>query len=66
MPRKRKGRPSFYADKNYKFQVDLTRLGRKHLDTAHRRTGRSRADIVEFLIRTYTRTVDFPDDFNVQ
>jgi hypothetical protein len=58
--KKRTGPPTFFSPKDPKpVTLNLTSHGKKRLDEISTLTGASRADVVEWLIRTYGHAVTF-------
>ena len=65
--RKRPGPRSFYRPKDAPAKtMMLTKLGKEILREAHKRTGESEADIVEWLLRKHGREVVFDRDSQEQ
>lgn len=56
------GRPAYYRPKIMPSEsVMLTALGRRILKAAAKRTGKSKSDVVEHLLRTCGAAVTFPE-----
>lgn len=55
------GRPAYYRPKVHPSQsVLLTAMARRILRAAAKRTGKSKGDVVERLLRLYGHAVEFP------
>jgi hypothetical protein len=55
------GRPAIYRPKGKQWSVRMTNAGRDRLDQLRKKTGQSRSDYMEFLVRRDdSQAADFP------